>query len=218
MWRATFSTTSLAKPGYAPGGSCVEEPSVIPSEQFFDLTPEIIAALNNWKRQRGFSDSSEEEHHAYLLDPGLGPATYLTADGRVLWLDDGWDVKATRAAVYVAIRVGAAKTKVPQLLSLLPKAPPDAAPCGECDGTGLYSAHGALKAGRLPPSMPSPANDRFPFCKTPSMQARLTSSRATTGPRRRGVRRGSPPVPQRIRFGRLQRVHHPGSLSDNRIR
>ena len=54
----------------------------------------------------------------------------------------------------------------------------------------------------------------------PSMQPRLTSRRATTGPRQCGVRRRSPPVSQRIRVGRIQRVHQPdsppeGGVSDN---
>ena len=50
-----------------------------------------------------------------------------------------------------------------------------------------------------------------------SMQARLTSRSAIAGSLRRGVRRGYPPVPQRIGFGRIQRAHRLGSLSDNSI-
>jgi hypothetical protein len=129
-----------------PKAFALDPPSIVLSEKFFELSPEIIEALESWKTARGYIDSTEQEHRAYLLDPGLGPATYLTAEGRILWIDDGWGVEATRAFVYAAVRVGAKKTKVSQLLSLLPQAPTDASPCGECDGTGQYSAHGNLKS------------------------------------------------------------------------
>lgn len=33
----------------------------------------------------------EDEHDAFLLDPGMGPMTYLTSDGRVLWDNRTWD-------------------------------------------------------------------------------------------------------------------------------
>lgn len=67
----------------------------------------------------------EEKFDAFLLDPGMGPMTYITADGRILedmrtW--DGNDVEqVTSLNVAIAsLVVGACKTGIQELLDLIP--------------------------------------------------------------------------------------------------
>lgn len=117
----------------------MENPSLIASEQFFDLPDPLREALEAHRARRAWRDPIEWEHDAFLLDPGLGPATYLTADGRILWDDDGWGVQATRREVYAAVRAGARKTGISALLSLLPARPEDADSCARCEGTGRWT-------------------------------------------------------------------------------
>jgi hypothetical protein len=84
-------------------------------------------------------DPIEREHDAFLLDPGIGPATYLSADGRILWDDDGWGgVEPALGPAYAAILVGAKKTGISDLRKLLPSRPSIAPDCSECEGTGLF--------------------------------------------------------------------------------
>jgi len=67
----------------------------------FALTAELAAQ----KRHRDFRgvDETMDQYDAFLLEPGLGPATYLTSDGRVVWDDDGlWGVIGTRAEAFEA--------------------------------------------------------------------------------------------------------------------
>lgn len=124
----------------------MEEPKIILSEVFFDIPPDLLAALRARRGRRGESDPIEDQYDAFLLDPGLGPPTYLTAGGRILWQEDGWGVKASRAEVYIAITAGAKKSGILKLLTLLPRAPLEAKPCGECDGTGMFTDHGQFKS------------------------------------------------------------------------
>jgi hypothetical protein len=83
-------------------------------------------------------DEVEDAHDAFLLDPGMGPMTYLTSDGRVLLDFRSWDGDPLREAdeneAIGAILVGAKKTGVTALLDLLPAAPHGARPCPECGG------------------------------------------------------------------------------------
>ena len=84
----------------------------------------------------------ENQHDAFLLDPGMGPMTYLTSDGRVLLDFRTWDGEELREASDVdeeiaGIVVGARKTGIADLLSLLPKAPTDSVQCPKCIGQRL---------------------------------------------------------------------------------
>jgi hypothetical protein len=117
----------------------MDNDSIILSEQFFDLPDPLLRALEERRAQARWRDPIEWEYDAFLLDPGLGPATYLTADGRILWNDDGWDVQATRHEVYAGLRAGAGKTGIAALLSLLPARPDDADSCARCEGTGRWA-------------------------------------------------------------------------------
>ena len=95
-----------------------------------------VAAMGDWQ------DEVETAHDAFLLDPGMGPMTYLTADGRVLEDLRGWDGDDVREAegdeVFVAIVVGASKTGIVELLDLLPEAPLGAVACPTCGGTRWF--------------------------------------------------------------------------------
>lgn len=90
-------------------------------------------------------DSWENElevaHNAFLLDPGMGPMLYLTADGRVLEDSRGWDgdsvVELDGDGANAAIVIGAKKTGIVELLDLLPARPPEATICPKCQGTRM---------------------------------------------------------------------------------
>ena len=88
----------------------------------------------------------EDEHDAFLLDPGSGPMAYLTADGRVLVDGRSWDGSALREATddeaIGALVSGAAKTGLLGLLALVPACPADGSACPLC--------HGALHAQPYP--------------------------------------------------------------------
>jgi len=84
-------------------------------------------------------DEVEAAYDAFLLDPGMGPMTYLTADGRVLQDERTWDGDAVCEVQDAELEskcivVGAKKTGIRELLDLLPERPPDAVICGRCDG------------------------------------------------------------------------------------
>lgn len=117
---------------------------LVVSETPFDLPPELVAELRQFEASREDRTGIMYGQEAFLLDPGLGPPTYLLLDGRVLWVDCGWGVEGSQAAAYQAIVVGAFKTGVRRLLDLLPPRPSDARDCQECDGTGWFSFHGQL--------------------------------------------------------------------------
>lgn len=97
------------------------------------VAEEYVAAMGGWQ------DEVEAEHDAFLLDPGMGPMTYLTADGRILEDLRGWDGDDVREVegnrVFIALVVGAKKTGIAELLDVLPAPPPGAATCSKCAGT-----------------------------------------------------------------------------------
>lgn len=80
----------------------------------------------------------EDREDAFLLDPGMGPMTYLTTDGRVLEDHRSWDGDGLREATFdeaiAALVVGAKKTGIADLLSLVPVCPDDGSRCPCCEG------------------------------------------------------------------------------------
>lgn len=80
----------------------------------------------------------EDAEDAFLLDPGMGPMTYLASDGRVLEDHRSWDGEALREATLdeaiAALVVGAKKTGIVDLLSLVPERPEDGSRCPRCEG------------------------------------------------------------------------------------
>lgn len=84
-------------------------------------------------------DEVEVAHDAFLIDPGMGPMIYLSADGRVLEDGRSWDGAELRELtsedeIIAALVVGANKTGIEELLTLIPAAPPEATQCPRCQG------------------------------------------------------------------------------------
>ncbi|WP_437870729.1 hypothetical protein [Sorangium sp. So ce363] len=93
---------------------------------------QYVAAMNSWQ------DEVEDKYDAFLLDPGMGPMTYLTSDGRVLEDLRGWDgdeiVEVGGLHAHSALIVGARKTGIVELLELIPQPPPGSSVCSKCNG------------------------------------------------------------------------------------
>ena len=117
---------------------------IVVSDVLFELTPELVAALREVRDARG-GDDITESHDAFMLDPGLGPATYLSSDGRIIWDDDMWGVVGTRGEALSAIPAGARKTGLAGLRDLLPSRPATGTDCPDCSATGWFDAHGELR-------------------------------------------------------------------------
>ncbi|MDB4954198.1 MAG: hypothetical protein JWO36_1767 [Myxococcales bacterium] len=88
-------------------------------------------------------DEVEDQQDAFLLDPGMGPMTYITADGRVLFDDRSFDDRsfdgealreATDDEAIAALVVGAKKTGINALLELIPVQPLHSLECPACTG------------------------------------------------------------------------------------
>jgi hypothetical protein len=109
----------------------------------FDIDVELILALRAWREERA-ADHIERAQDAFCLYPGLGPASYLTADGRVLIDGTDWDGEplreATDSEAFQTIVVGARKTRIERLLMLLPAKPPSAGLCQRCNGDRFAAA------------------------------------------------------------------------------
>ena len=115
------------------------------SAKLFELTAEQLAALSH-RRETSTADDIVTKYDAFMLDPGLGPPTYLSSDGRIIWDDaEWWSVRGTRFDAFAALRAGADKTGIVELLQLLPARPADSAGCETCAGTGRFGADGRLQ-------------------------------------------------------------------------
>jgi len=107
--------------------------------------PDMVRAAERFADQfvtgmRDLQDEVEAQYDAFLLDPGMGPMTYLTANGRVLWDMRTWDgdsvvVLDELDKAIGAIVVGVENTGIEALYELLPTAPDDAQTCPMCRGT-----------------------------------------------------------------------------------
>jgi hypothetical protein len=126
------------------------------SEKYFEVPADLLTRLQNLRAGRA-ADDIERAYDAFLLDPGVGPPTYLAADGRILWDDDRWGVEPTRGEAYAAIVVGARKTGVRDLLRLLPPRPPGAPTCRECGGGGRFKVGGPTIGEEQPSLLLCPA-------------------------------------------------------------
>jgi hypothetical protein len=108
----------------------------------FEIPAAVLERLRARRGARSEVDDIEEQQDAFLLDPGLGPAMYLTSDGRVL-VDDPEGFWGSQAGLYEAsddlacgaLVAGAKKTGVAELLSLLPARPPAGLTCERCGGS-----------------------------------------------------------------------------------
>jgi hypothetical protein len=117
---------------------------VLVSVELFQPSKELLSELREYRQVNG-ADDLMKTYDAFMLDPGLGPAIYLSSDGRIVWDDDGWGVLGTRADALAAIRAGVNKTGVQRLLALLPSRESGSIDCPNCDATGRFDAHGQLR-------------------------------------------------------------------------
>jgi len=106
------------------------------------LSPALLAKLRANRARRNL-DEVEREHDAFLLDPGLGPAVYLTSEGRLLadntaFFGDTIEELTKDEDVIPYLVVGARKTGVVELLELVPPAPADAVVCPMCEGSRYW--------------------------------------------------------------------------------
>ncbi len=131
--------------GQAPVGAQTLRRRLLVSAKLFELTAEQLSALCNQRNTSG-DDEVMTKYDAFMLDPGLGPPTYLSRDGRIIWDDaEWWGVKGTRFEAFAAVRAGADKTGVVDLLRLLPARRADAVGCETCAGTGRFDPNGQLQ-------------------------------------------------------------------------
>jgi hypothetical protein len=117
---------------------------ILVSVKLFQLSKELLSELHEYCQTHG-ADDLMKAHDAFILDPGLGPATYLSSDGRILWDDDGWGVLGTRGEAIASIRAGAKRTGLQRLLGLLPLRTTASVDCPNCDATGWFDAHDQLR-------------------------------------------------------------------------
>ena len=105
----------------------------------FTLSEQLLAELRAMQVRRGCRDQACVDEDAFLLDPGLGPSRYLTADGRIL-LDERephWVGDCLREATDEAcgaLVVGAKKTGINGLRALVPPCPETDQVCQACNG------------------------------------------------------------------------------------
>lgn len=84
----------------------------------------------------------EDKYDAFLLDPGMGPMTYITSDGRILrdyrtWDGEGLQFETSLNGAIAALVSGAKKTDIVSLLDLIPPLE-NGAQCPACRGTGRF--------------------------------------------------------------------------------
>jgi hypothetical protein len=84
----------------------------------------------------------EDTYDAFLLDPGMGPMTYITSDGRILsdyrtWDGEGIQFETSFDRVIPVLVIGAKKTGIVSLLDLIPPLE-NGAQCSTCHGTRWF--------------------------------------------------------------------------------
>jgi hypothetical protein len=112
---------------------------LVVSRRLFQLSPELLAALRATRPWCDYEDRLSWEHDAFLLDPRDDQSCYLSADGRLLWLERQASLAATRGRALAALVVGARQTGVTELLALLPARSAAAETCAPCRGAGFRS-------------------------------------------------------------------------------
>jgi len=117
---------------------------ILVSKRLFQPNAALVSELQRYRELHG-ADDVTRAYDAFLLDPGLGPAVYLSADGRIIWDDDFWGVTATRGEALASVLAGVKKTRIDALMSLLPQRPSDASDRSNCGASGWFDAHGQLQ-------------------------------------------------------------------------
>ena len=116
----------------APGAA-----RLVASRSLFQLSPELLAGLRATRAWCDYEDRVIWEHDAFLLDPRDDEPCYLSADGRLLWLERQASLAPTRGRVLAALVAGARQTGVTELLALLPARSGPAETCAACRGAGF---------------------------------------------------------------------------------
>ena len=109
----------------------------------FTISPTLLQKLQDRTAGREKTDI-ELSHDAFLLFPGMGPALFLTSDGRVFKDSRDWDEsipieEGSDDDAVAALVIGAENLDLPDLLELLPKPTPGSIPCSLCKGTRWFS-------------------------------------------------------------------------------
>jgi hypothetical protein len=106
----------------------------------FQIPESLLPRFKQLQKESDYPDEVMKSEDAIVMFPGLGPASYLTMDGRVIVHDDMDDEPPREAAdkkeAYSAIVIGAKLRKAPELLSLLPARTAGAKDCQSCGGGG----------------------------------------------------------------------------------
>ena len=116
-------------------------------------TESLLSALREFRQRRGWSDDVTSAHDAFMLYGGMGPAMYLTSDGRFLIDGLAWDDTPLRESsddeAICSLVVGAKRTGIAELLAFVPPAPASANICNVCGGTRWQVLRGTVP--ELPP-------------------------------------------------------------------
>jgi hypothetical protein len=121
----------------APERAPRAEPPLVSSRPLFALSPELLASLRATRPWCDYEDRVLWEHDAFLLDPGGDDPSYLSSDGRLLWLQRHAACVPTRARAFAALAVGAKQTGISGLRALLPERSAHAETCVQCAGSGF---------------------------------------------------------------------------------
>ncbi|MBI1313640.1 hypothetical protein GC176_20300 [bacterium] len=111
---------------------------LVVSRPLFKLTEQQLVLLRQ-RRSECSSDPIANEYDAFMLYPGMGPAIYITADGRIIWYDYGeWGVgdSLTLKDAIFGVVAGIPETRIESLREVLPRRPNDSTTCKLCDGSG----------------------------------------------------------------------------------
>ena len=106
----------------------------------FEIPSTLIAELRRLQSTQSYPDEVLQSEGAVVLSLGLGPAMYLTFDGRIIvhpYMENlpPYEVSDSKEA-YCAIVVGAKNRKASWLLSLLPSRPRSGLDCAQCETNG----------------------------------------------------------------------------------
>ncbi len=106
----------------------------------FEIPKHLIPKLRELQSKQNYPDDVLKSEDAVVMTSGLGPAMYLTFDGRIIihpYMDDESPREASDPKeAYSAIVVGAKTRGIPELLFLLPPRPNDAMDCSACQSSG----------------------------------------------------------------------------------
>jgi hypothetical protein len=109
----------------------------------------LLPTLERLQKESAYKDEVLESQDAIVMTLGLGPAMYLTLDGRVIiheYMDGARPREASsKQEAFAAIVIGAKARKEPELLSILPTKTEDARDCNGCEGRGWKRFGGATE-------------------------------------------------------------------------